>query len=108
MFDDEFTAFDVYCKLYPDNPTLLVDTYNVLSSGVPNAIKPLKARYHQMRGAFDSGDITYLSRKTRKCSTTRGCTNSKIIASNSLDEYVIRDVLAQARASTLSAWASGL
>ncbi len=96
MFDDEFTAFDVYCKLYPDNPTLLVDTYNVLSSGVPNAIKAFKKHgITKCAVRLDSGDITYLSRKTRKMLDDAGLHECKIIASNSLDEYVIRDVLAQ-------------
>lgn len=96
MFDDEFTAFDTYCTLYPNNPTLLVDTYNVLGSGVPNAIKVFKKHgITKCAVRLDSGDIAYLSRKTRKMLDEAGLTECKIIASNSLDEYIIRDVLAQ-------------
>jgi len=96
MFDDEFTAFDVYCTLYPNNPTLLVDTYNVLQSGVPNAIKAFKKHgITKCAVRIDSGDITYLSRKTRQMLDDAGLYECKIVASNSLDEYIIRDVLAQ-------------
>ncbi len=96
MFDDEFTAFDVYCSLYPKSPTLLVDTYNVLTSGVPNAIKAFKKHgITKCAVRLDSGDITYLSRKTRKMLDDAGLYDCKIVASNSLDEYIIRDVLLQ-------------
>ena len=100
MFPDEFSAFKTYCELYPTNATLLVDTYNVLKSGVPNAIrafdevlKPLGITKCAIR--LDSGDLTYLSKKARKLLDEAGWTECKIMASNSLDEYIIRDLLLQ-------------
>jgi nicotinate phosphoribosyltransferase len=96
MFDDEYSAFDNYCRLYPENPTLLVDTYNVLKSGVPNAIRAFKAYgIEKCAVRLDSGDISYLSRKARKMLDAAGLTECKIVASNSLDEYIIRDLLNQ-------------
>lgn len=100
MFDTEFDAFMAYAKVYPENCTLLVDTYNVLKSGVPNAIKIFK-EYLIPRGyknggiRIDSGDITYLTKKARKMLDDAGLTNIKIVISNSLDEYIIRDLLDQ-------------
>ena len=100
MFPDEYTAFKTYCALYPNSATLLVDTYNVLKSGVPNAIKAFK-EVLLPRGItrcairLDSGDLTYLSRKARKMLDDAGLTECKIVASNSLDEYIIRDLLTQ-------------
>lgn len=100
MFPDEYTAFKTYCELYPEHTTLLVDTYNVLKSGVPNAIrvfnevlKPKGIRHCAIR--LDSGDITYLSKKARKMLDEAGWTECKIVASNSLDEYIIREILSQ-------------
>jgi len=100
MFGDEYEAFKQYCTIYPDNATLLVDTYDVLKSGVPNAIKvfnevlaPLGKRPKGIR--LDSGDIAYLSKKCRKMLDEAGYEDCKIIASNSLDEYIIRDLLFQ-------------
>ena len=100
MFPDEYTAFKTYCELYPNAATLLVDTYNVLKSGVPNAIrafdevlKPLGITNCAIR--LDSGDLTYLSKKARKMLDEAGWTECKIVASNSLDEYIIRDLLLQ-------------
>jgi len=100
MFDDELSAFRAYCKLYPRSATLLVDTYNVIKSGVPNAIrafnevlKPLGITKCAIR--LDSGDITYLSRKARAMLDAAGWTECKIVASNALDEYIIRDLLQQ-------------
>lgn len=100
MFDSEYEAFKAYCTVYPDSATLLVDTYNVLKSGVPNAIKvfdevlkPLGKRPKGIR--LDSGDITYLSCKARKMLDDAGYPDCKIVASNSLDEYLIRDMLIQ-------------
>ena len=100
MFPDEYTAFETYCRLYPHGATLLVDTYNVLKSGVPNAIrafnevlKPLGITSCAIR--LDSGDLSYLSRKARKMLDAAGWTGCRIIASNSLDEYLIRDLLLQ-------------
>lgn len=100
MFGDEYEAFKQYCTIYPDNATLLVDTYDVLKSGVPNAIKvfnevlvPQGKRPKGIR--LDSGDIAYLSKKCRKMLDEAGFEDCKIIASNSLDEYIIRDLLFQ-------------
>ena len=94
MFDSEYEAFRAYCEIYPDNATLLVDTYNVLESGIPNAIRVFKEMGITKCGVrIDSGDITYLSCKIRKMLDEVGLTDCKIIASNSLDEYIIRDVI---------------
>lgn len=100
MFPDEYTAFKTYCELYPHNATLLVDTYNVLHSGVPNAIKVFKEVLEpqgitQCGIRIDSGDLAYLSRKARKMLDAAGLYQCKIVASNSLDEYLIRDLLLQ-------------
>ena len=96
MFEDEFTAFDTYCGLYPDSVTLLVDTYNVLNSGVPNAIRAFqKHDITKCAIRIDSGDLAYLSRKARKMLDDAGLTECKIVASNALDEYIIRDLLNQ-------------
>lgn len=100
MFDSEYEAFVTYCKLYPKNPTLLVDTYNAIGSGIPNAIKAFKEcltkeelKHTAIR--LDSGDITYLTKKARKMLDAAGLTDCKIVVSNSLDEYIIRDILIQ-------------
>ena len=100
MFDTEYDAFKAYAETYPDSCTLLVDTYNVLKSGIPNAIKvfdevlkPLGKRPKGVR--IDSGDITYLSKKCRKMLDDAGYSDCGIVASNSLDEYIIRDMLIQ-------------
>ncbi len=100
MFEDEYTAFKTYCKLYPNNTTLLVDTYNVLKSGIPNAIKAFKEilipqGITEFAVRLDSGDIAYLSRKARKMLDKEGLTNCKIVATNSLDEHLIRDIIIQ-------------
>ncbi len=100
MFDDEYTAFKTYCECYPDSVTLLVDTYNVLKSGIPNAIKAfdnvLKLKGFRPKGIrIDSGDITYLSKKARKMLDDAGYPDCKIVASNSLDEFLIRDMIFQ-------------
>ncbi|MCH5204058.1 MAG: nicotinate phosphoribosyltransferase [Oscillospiraceae bacterium] len=100
MYDSELEAFKKYCEVYPDSTTLLVDTYNVLKSGVPNAIKafdevlkPLGKRPKGIR--LDSGDIAYLSIEARKMLDEAGYADCKIVASNSLDEYIITDLLSQ-------------
>ena len=100
MFDSEYEAFKAYCEIYPDNPTLLVDTYNVLKSGVPNAIRVfnevLKPRGLAKCGVrLDSGDMTYLTKKTRKMLDEAGWESCKISCSNALDEYLIQDLLNQ-------------
>ena len=100
MFPDEYSAFKTYCEIYPNNATLLVDTYNTLKSGVPNAIrafnevlKPMGITKCGIR--LDSGDIAYLSRQARKMLDEAGWTECKISVSISLDEYLIRDLLMQ-------------
>ena len=100
MFPDEYTAFKTYCELYPTNATLLVDTYNVLKSGVPNAIRAFKEVLAPMGITkcgirLDSGDLTYLSQKAREMLDEAGLTECKVIASNALDEYIIRDLVRQ-------------
>ena len=99
LFPTELDAFRAYAKVYPDACTLLVDTYHVLKSGVPNAItvfQELKAAGHKPQGIrIDSGDIAYLSKKARAMLDEAGLTEVKIVASNSLDEYLIRDLLVQ-------------
>ena len=97
LFKDEYTAFKTYAEKYPDSCLLLVDTYNVLKSGIPNAIKvfndvlkPLGKRPMGIR--IDSGDITYITKKARKMLDDAGYTDCKICVSNSLDEYLIRDM----------------
>lgn len=100
MFDSELEAFEEYCRVYPHGAVLLVDTYNVLKSGVPNAIKafdnilkPLGARPVGIR--LDSGDIAYLSIEARKMLDEAGYPDCKIVASNSLDEHIITDLINQ-------------
>lgn len=100
MFPDEYTAFETYCKLYPHNAVLLVDTYNVLKSGVPNAIRAfqtvlLPQGITKCGIRLDSGDLTYLSQKAREMLDAAGLTDCKIFASNALDEYIIRDLVRQ-------------
>lgn len=94
MFDDEYEAFKKYAEIYPTNCTLLVDTYNVLKSGVPTAIKVFKeVKPEKMGIRIDSGDITYLTKKARKMLDEAGLEDCSIVVSNSLDEYIIRDVI---------------
>lgn len=100
LFGDEYIAFKNYALLYPDNCIILIDTYNILKSGLPNAIKlskevlePMGKRLKGVR--IDSGDIAYLSKKCRIELDKAGLTDCKIIASNSLDEYLITDLLDQ-------------
>ena len=96
MFPTEYEAFDAYCRMYPGSSTLLVDTYNVLESGIPNAIRAFKA-HGITNGAvrIDSGDIAYISKKARKMFDEAGLPNCRIVASNSLDEWIIRDLISQ-------------
>ena len=100
LMGSEYEAFKAYAETYPNNCTLLVDTYNVLKSGVPNAIKvfdevlkPMGIRPKGIR--IDSGDIAYLSVKARKMLDEAGYSDCGIVASNSLDEYIIRDLILQ-------------
>ena len=96
MFPDEYTAFKTYCQVYPTAATLLVDTYSVLHSGVPNAIRVFQELGITTGGIrIDSGDLTYLSKKARAMLDNAGLPGIKIVASNSLDEYIIRDLLTQ-------------
>ena len=100
MFGSEYEAFKTYCEIYPTNATLLVDTYNVLKSGVPNAIRAfnevLRPRGITKCGIrLDSGDIAYLTREARRMLDEAGWTDCQISASNSLDEYIIQDLLRQ-------------
>ena len=100
MFDSEYEAFRTYCQTYPTNATLLVDTYDSLRSGVPNAIrvfdeilKPLGIRRCGIR--FDSGDMAYLTKQARKMLDEAGWTECRITCSNSLDERLIEDLIRQ-------------
>jgi nicotinate phosphoribosyltransferase len=96
LFDTEYEAFTAYAKHYPDNCTLLVDTYDVLKSGVPNAIRVFDELKPAKKGIrIDSGDISYLTKKARKMLDEAGHADAKIVISNSLDEYIIGDVLRQ-------------
>ena len=100
MFPDEYTAFKTYCEIYPENVTLLVDTYNVLESGIPNAIKAFKEvllpkGIKKCAIRLDSGDITYLTTRARKMLDDAGFDYCKIVVSNSLDEHIIRDIIRQ-------------
>lgn len=96
-FPDELTSFEKWAQVYPDNAALLVDTYDVLKSGVPNAIKvfkELKAAGHQPVGIrIDSGDISQLSKAARKMLDDAGLPEVKITASNALDEHVVASLL---------------
>ena len=103
MFDSEYEAFKTYCEMYPTNATLLVDTYNTLKSGVPNAIKVFKEvllpkGITKCAIRLDSGDIAYLSKKARAMLDEAGLTECKIVASNSLDEEIILALIRQGAA----------
>lgn len=100
LFDNEYESFKAWANVYPDNCLLLIDTYNVLRSGLPNAIKVfdevLKPKGIRPVGIrIDSGDITYLTKKCRQILDDAGYPDAKITISNSLDEHIITDVLAQ-------------
>ena len=110
-FPDEYTAFKAYADLYPNNCTLLVDTYDTLKSGVPNAIRV----FQEMRDAgvkltrygirLDSGDLAHLSKQARKMLDGAGCEDATIAASNDLDEYLLHDLKIQGAAIT--SWGVG-
>ncbi len=100
LFDSEYEAFKAYAETYPDNCTLLVDTYSVLKSGMPNAIRVfqevLAPKGFRPKGVrVDSGDITYLTKKMREMLDDAGFPDCKIVASNALDEFIIKDLLSQ-------------
>lgn len=100
LFDSEYEAFEAYAKSYPTKTILLVDTYNTLRSGIPNAIRLAKdyliPRGERLKGIrIDSGDLTYLSQEARKMLDDAGLGDCKIIVSNALDEYIIRELLNQ-------------
>lgn len=100
MFPSELEAFRAYARVYPDNCFLLVDTYNTLKSGLPNAIRTFNEevlpRGYRPKGIrIDSGDIAYLSKLARKMLDDAGFSDCTIMASSSLDEYVIRDLIVQ-------------
>ena len=100
MFDSQLDAFRTYCEIYPDNPVLLVDTYNTLRSGVPDAIRAfnevLKPRGLRQCGIrLDSGDMAYLTRRARKMLDEAGWSDCRITVSNALDEFLIQDLLLQ-------------
>ncbi len=100
MFESEYEAFKTYCELYPNNATLLVDTYNTLKSGVPNAIRAFKEvlvpkGITKFAIRLDSGDISYLSKQARRMLDEAGLQTCKITVSNALDERIITDLLMQ-------------
>ena len=100
LFDSEYEAFKTYCEIYPSNATLLIDTYNVLGSGLPNAIRAFKEvllpkGITKCAVRLDSGDVTYLTKKIRKILDAEGLTECKIVVSNSLDEYIMRELIRQ-------------
>lgn len=110
-FEDELTAFRKYASLYPSNATLLVDTYDTIRSGVPNAIKV----FNELKEAgkmpekygirLDSGDLAYLSKKARKMLNAAGFTDASIVASSDLDEYLIDSLKTQGAA--IDSWGVG-
>jgi len=100
MFDSEYDAFKAYCELYPQNAVLLVDTYNTLRKGVPDAIRAFNDVLRPMGITqcgirLDSGDMAYLTQKARKMLDDAGWTDCKITVSNSLDEYLIANLIRQ-------------
>lgn len=99
-FDSEYEAFKAYANTYPKNTVLLVDTYNTLKTGVPNAIKihkeVLEPQGYRLKGIrLDSGDLTYLTKEARKMLDSNGLSDVKITVSNSLDEYLIKELIHQ-------------
>lgn len=110
-FKDEYTAFRTYAQMYPDNCTLLVDTYDTLKSGVPNAIRvftEFRDSGHPLKKfgiRLDSGDLAYLSKEARKMLDAAGFENASICASNDLDEYLLHDLKMQQAA--INSWGVG-
>ena len=96
MFDTEYDAFKAFCRTYPKSPIVLVDTYDTLGSGVPNAIKVFKELGITDGGIrLDSGDLSFLTKKARKMLDDAGLPGIRITVSNSLDEWIIRDLIEQ-------------
>ena len=110
-FEDEYTAFKTYADMYPDNCTLLVDTYDTLKSGVPNAIQVFqecKKEGHVLKKygiRLDSGDLAYLSKEARKMLDAAGFPDATIVASNDLDEYLLHDLGLQG--AKIDSWGVG-
>ena len=108
-FDTELEAFQAYADVYPDNCLLLIDTYNVLKSGLPNAIKVfdnLRAKGYEPSGIrIDSGDLQYLSNEVKKELEKAGYHDLKITASNDLDEYIISDL--KSSGTAVNSWGVG-
>ncbi|MCI6060791.1 MAG: nicotinate phosphoribosyltransferase [Dorea sp.] len=110
-FPDEYTAFKTYAEMYPDNCTLLVDTYDTLKSGVPNAIRVFQEyndsgkKFQKYGIRLDSGDLAYLSKEARKMLDAAGFTDASICASNDLDEYLLHDLKIQGAA--INSWGVG-
>ena len=110
-FPDEYTAFKTYADMYPENCTLLVDTYDTLKSGVPNAIRVFQEykdagkKFKKYGIRLDSGDLAYLSKKARKMLDEAGFTDATICASNDLDEYLLHDLKMQGAA--IDSWGVG-
>jgi nicotinate phosphoribosyltransferase len=99
-YNSEYEAFVAYANTYPDNTLLLVDTYNTLKQGIPNAIKIhkeiLEPKGFRLKGIrLDSGDLTYLTKEARKMLDQAGLKDTKITVSNSLDEYLIKELIHQ-------------
>jgi len=99
-YGSEYEAFTAYANTYPDNTLLLVDTYNTLKQGIPNAIKIhkeiLEPKGFRLKGIrLDSGDLTYLTKEARKMLDQAGLKDTKITVSNSLDEYLIKELIHQ-------------
>lgn len=100
MFDSEYEAFLAYAKTFPDNAVFLVDTYNVLKSGIPNAIRVakefLEPNGHRLKGIrIDSGDLAYLSKEARRMLDEAGLTDAGICLSNGLDEFTLSSLISQ-------------
>lgn len=94
MFPSEYEAFKKYVEIYPNSCVLLVDTYNVIKSGVPAAIRVFREmKPAKMSIRIDSGDIAYLTKKARQMLDEAGLEDCTITATNSLDEYIIRDII---------------
>lgn len=99
-FDSEYEAFLAYAKTFPNSCTVLLDTYDTLRSGLPNAIRLakeyLEPNGHRLAGVrIDSGDMAYLSKKIREALNANGMNDTKIVVSNSLDEYLIQSLISQ-------------